>query len=129
MDSKSVCFSSGPIFLYFCLLWLHCPTILKRLEGLDYLKVSDLRIGGIELKVLVVINVDLVGRLLALTHLVDERPPDDKVPDDALVNLLKLLQDGVPVVLHLLGLVLVELNEGVGLAADDLQTGIENTGF
>ena len=90
---------------------------------------SDLRIGGIELKVLVVINVDLVGRLLALAHLVDERPPDDKVPDDALVNLLKLLQDGVPVVLHLLGLVLVELNEGVGLAADDLQTGIENTGF
>ena len=89
MDLKSVCFSSGPIFLYFCLLWLHCPTILKRLE----------------------------------------RPPDDKVPDDALVNLLKLLQDGVPVVLHLLGLVLVELNEGVGLAADDLQTGIENTGF
>ena len=99
------------------------------MEGLDYLKVSDLRIGGIELKVLVVINVDLVGRLLALAHLVDERPPDDKVPDDALVNLLKLLQDGVPVVLHLLGLVLVELNEGVGLAADDLQTGIENTGF
>ena len=62
---------------------------------------------GVELAVLVVIQVDLLAGLLAALDAVGEGAPHKHVPHRSLVDLLQLLDDGIAVMLNLASLFLV----------------------
>lgn len=66
------------------------------------------------------VQVDLFRALFAFLNLVHKGSTDEKIPDHGLVDFLELFQDLVSMFSDLLGLVLVQMNERVGLSSDHL---------